>query len=468
MDRSSSPRRPESPERNTLGQFTKKTPAIAPTIEGIGSYPILPPPEPSEPSQREGSAINEPLMSTAYPSGHGKGKDRQPVAEGPPPRNPDNTRPTPTNSDRLFTIEDVHRFLAGISPAPTTASVPKTQKVGDVPLYEGKDLELEDFMVKVNIAFRNRPELFTTDEDKTIFIIEHLAGSALRWATPLVNTNAPLLYNYPLFLTTFRNRFKGKAYQTKIMQTMENCRQITSVNEYTTKMETYFAELDLPSQMWLHFYLKGLKPPVKQGLMGTIGIHHDYELYRDAAIELDQRMQSQNIRQSYTPQPSASTTPATAPRSTPATTTTGTATIKATVPVASGPRAPGTQGPPRSQRHGPLAPEEKQRRRDAGLCLYCANPGHIALNCPVKPAQGPHLNATMVDEDHAPEPLPSPSGQDLVSPTSSPSQPSASLPKVPSTSLSWERSEGKRLGVWWTQELRRTLYIGTLSSNSMD
>jgi len=35
-----------------------------------------------------------------------------------------------------------------------------------------------------------------------------------------------------------------------------------------------------------------------------------------------------------------------------------------------------------SRIRGPLTPEEKQRRRDNNLCLYCAGPGHIARECP--------------------------------------------------------------------------------------
>jgi hypothetical protein len=31
-----------------------------------------------------------------------------------------------------------------------------------------------------------------------------------------------------------------------------------------------------------------------------------------------------------------------------------------------------------------LTSEEKARRRALNLCLYCGNPGHIAMNCQVK------------------------------------------------------------------------------------
>ena len=38
-----------------------------------------------------------------------------------------------------------------------------------------------------------------------------------------------------------------------------------------------------------------------------------------------------------------------------------------------------------TRRRGPLSEEEKQRRRANRLCLYCGEPGHIAVNCPHRP-----------------------------------------------------------------------------------
>ena len=38
-----------------------------------------------------------------------------------------------------------------------------------------------------------------------------------------------------------------------------------------------------------------------------------------------------------------------------------------------------------TRRCGPLSEEEKQRRRENRLCLYCGGPGHIAVNCPHRP-----------------------------------------------------------------------------------
>jgi hypothetical protein len=35
-------------------------------------------------------------------------------------------------------------------------------------------------------------------------------------------------------------------------------------------------------------------------------------------------------------------------------------------------------------RFRPLSPEERQQRWNLGLCMYCGQPGHIAISCPNK------------------------------------------------------------------------------------
>ena len=37
-----------------------------------------------------------------------------------------------------------------------------------------------------------------------------------------------------------------------------------------------------------------------------------------------------------------------------------------------------------SQKRGPISENEKQRRRNNNLCIYCCNPGHWATACPHK------------------------------------------------------------------------------------
>ncbi len=52
-----------------------------------------------------------------------------------------------------------------------------------------------------------------------------------------------------------------------------------------------------------------------------------------------------------------------------------------------------------SRNRGPLTPEEKQRRRSQGLCLYCGGTGHIASNCPNRGLKIREIGNPVTDEE---------------------------------------------------------------------
>ena len=81
---------------------------------------------------------------------------------------------------------------------------------------------------------------------------------------------------------------------------------------------------------------------------------------------ISHNLKGQNIHHHH-PQQTSSVTPHTTP------TSTGTA---------PGPMDLTTAG--RSRKRGPIDNEEKKRRRDNSLCMYCGQPGHWATNCPHK------------------------------------------------------------------------------------
>jgi len=68
---------------------------------------------------------------------------------------------------------------------------------------------------------------------------------------------------------------------------------------------------------------------------------------------------------------------------------------------------------------GPLSAEERQRRRDNNLCLYCGNGGHLAQNCPnAPPARSiPRGDSTSVQVKVEDGPRPSPSAGNAKAPS---------------------------------------------------
>lgn len=55
------------------------------------------------------------------------------------------------------------------------------------------------------------------------------------------------------------------------------------------------------------------------------------------------------------------------------------------------------------QPRGPLTPEEKDRRRNLGLCIYCGKYGHVIRQCPIKPDRRPLKINSAHTQTHEPE-----------------------------------------------------------------
>ena len=85
-----------------------------------------------------------------------------------------------------------------------------------------------------------------------------------------------------------------------------------------------------------------------------------------------------------------------------------TTTVQVHAPIPS--TATGTHAGPMdvSVARGSLSAEEKQHRRDKGLCLYCGQSGHLALSCS-NSKRNRRLHVAEINVAAAPDPSPSPS-----------------------------------------------------------
>ena len=92
-------------------------------------------------------------------------------------------------------------------------SAPKAEKikVREPNTFDGSDpRELRDFLVSCNLHFRNRPQVFASDEKKILFILSYLSDSALIWFEPGLNdptNSAHWMWDYQAFLGELEDNF---------------------------------------------------------------------------------------------------------------------------------------------------------------------------------------------------------------------------------------------------------------------
>ncbi|XP_069506243.1 protein LDOC1-like [Ambystoma mexicanum] len=73
--------------------------------------------------------------------------------------------------------------------------------------FDGSPKRVKEFLDACNLHFSFRPQTFASDHAKVGFMITHMTGNALAWATPLVNQPDPVLQNYDDFKTLLQQTF---------------------------------------------------------------------------------------------------------------------------------------------------------------------------------------------------------------------------------------------------------------------
>ncbi|XP_069469951.1 protein LDOC1-like [Ambystoma mexicanum] len=73
--------------------------------------------------------------------------------------------------------------------------------------FDGSPKRVKEFLDACNLHFSFFPQTFTSDHAKVGFMITHMTGNALAWATPLVNQPDPVLQNYNDFKTLLQQTF---------------------------------------------------------------------------------------------------------------------------------------------------------------------------------------------------------------------------------------------------------------------
>ncbi len=230
-----------------------------------------------------------------------------------------------------------------------------------------------------------QPRTHASDAVKVLTAISHLEGSAKAWAAPILEGyRDELVEDYTLFTQELQEQFGDPNLHDTLAEKLRRLRQTTSVLAYANDFENLAYQIQWPKVVWGDTFYHGLKDQVKDMLIYSPVSRTDYDGLKRQAISIDQRIQNRERESKVVNKKAAVTTTTTSYATT-------AASSGATNPTPSHQATPGPRGP-----KGPLSQAEKDRRRTAGLCLYCGEAGHIAALCTNK--KGPTFAATGTDE----------------------------------------------------------------------
>lgn len=280
------------------------------------------------------------------------------------------------NLQRSFQ-DNVHDVLNRINPRTNTYTsrppvpLPFTRK-----FTSSGEPTFAEFRAQLKTMFARFPESLDTDADKINYTIQCMEGAPAQFFAPFVNEEIQdedgYLETFERFMQILDDLYGDHHYIDEINTRLARLRQTGTMAEYITQFKSLGARARWNDAALLARFKDGLSDEVK--ILLTSQWHHmtsvseaqslasaayqNFLAQRRLHVKLS-RPSNQNQNQSRRP-------PAPAP---------------------SAPTSPSTAMEIDAVRTCRLTPQEKQRRRDNGLCLYCGGENHFADNCPVKRAR---------------------------------------------------------------------------------
>lgn len=218
--------------------------------------------------------------------------------------------------------------------------------------FDGNPTKCKGFLLQCTLFVEQQPSLYTTNASRIAFVCSLLTGRALEWATAVWRTDGSSFASFSEFLQQFRHVFehsteRGDAGEQLLSLTQGN----KTAAEYALTFRTLAAQTDWVESTLKTLFRKGLTMEL-QSELACRDEGRTLTEYIDLAIQVDNLIRS---RRSVRPlQLYHHETP--------------------------------TQHEPMQIGVTHITPEERERRIQHRLCLYCGQSGHMKFACPTRPS----------------------------------------------------------------------------------
>uniref|UniRef100_A0A8C3W0X8 Retrotransposon Gag like 1 n=1 Tax=Catagonus wagneri TaxID=51154 RepID=A0A8C3W0X8_9CETA len=133
--------------------------------------------------------------------------------------------------------------------------------------FSGDRREYHEFIVLCQLTLQSYPRMQYSDRLRVAYVICHLSGMALEWATDLMEKNSPLINDFPAFLEAMSDMFEYRQTLRVAEEAMLNIRQgdrpaIEYINEFRGLVPT----LGWPDEVLQAHLCQGLKEEIRHYL----------------------------------------------------------------------------------------------------------------------------------------------------------------------------------------------------------
>lgn len=261
------------------------------------------------------------------------------------------------------TVREASAPAPEVSPAPVVTSRPVEPRLPPPTAYDGEPHLCRSFLSKCSLYITLQPSLFPTEQSKVAFAITLLSGRAALWGTTAWEQKLPCCSTFELFSKELRKVFDRAASGREAARVLAELRQGNrSVADYSIEFRTLAAECGWNAEAQWDMFLHGLSDCLQDEIY-TLDLPKTLDELVELAIRVDTRL----CRRVSRTQQERHLAPVHRPP-----------VVAMAVEASEGDPEPMQVGRSR------LSVQEKRRRRNEGLCLYCGGAGHRVNSCPVK------------------------------------------------------------------------------------
>ncbi|KAL0192337.1 hypothetical protein M9458_010633, partial [Cirrhinus mrigala] len=221
--------------------------------------------------------------------------------------------------------------------------------------FDGTPSKCKGFLLQCSMFVNQQPALYPSDNSRIAFVCSLLSGRALEWATAVWSEDRVVFPTFTDFLRNFREVFEhpadGKAAGEQLLRLRQGK---NTAADYALTFRTLAAQTRWPDDPLKLLFRKGLNAEL-QSELACRDEGRSLAQFIDLAIRVDNLLRSRRPRLAFTPSVSVS--------------------------------APQPENEPMQLGVTRISLEERERRIQANLCLYCGLPGHMRSSCPTRPAR---------------------------------------------------------------------------------
>lgn len=314
------------------------------------------------------------------PTQESQEQDPRGASEAPRDNSPA-TDPTPNLAEAIVLMTEELRRREG----PT-----RTAKTKEPDTFDGSDpRKLNNFILLCNLYFRNSSS-YSDDEAKVTFALSHLRGTALEYFEPsfLESEEAPeWLSDWSAFIGSLRTQFGPIDPTADAEDGIDHLKM--QDNQLIVKYNVDFNRLAIRTgwddSVLRHRYYSGLAERIKD-IMGQQGKPASLEAMKTLAHSIDSRHWERLREKSRsTKKPDTNNNKSDSKPDDKKAPTSGNnnnkQNNKSDKSASSSGNSKSTSAPPKLGKDGKLTQEERQRRFDNNLCMFCGGVGHTAAAC---------------------------------------------------------------------------------------